>query len=126
MSGYLMPFERIVIHLLVVLIGAAFLARAKKRRRSLHSGCRSLSRRRNRSPLHHDARQFAHSAGRRDALSDRRRGDVRLRRGLHGDQAQRLGILMGIELVLNGANINFIAFGSRTCATVRNWGSTAN
>jgi NADH-quinone oxidoreductase subunit K len=24
-----------------------------------------------------------------------------------------LGILMGIELVLNGANINFIAFGSR-------------
>lgn len=24
-----------------------------------------------------------------------------------------LGVLMGIELVLNGANINFIAFGSR-------------
>ena len=24
-----------------------------------------------------------------------------------------LGILMGIELVLNGANLNFIAFGSR-------------
>jgi NADH:ubiquinone oxidoreductase subunit K len=25
-----------------------------------------------------------------------------------------LGVLMGIELVLNGANLNFIAFGSRT------------
>jgi NADH-quinone oxidoreductase subunit K len=24
-----------------------------------------------------------------------------------------LGVLMGIELVLNGANLNFIAFGSR-------------
>ena len=24
-----------------------------------------------------------------------------------------LGVLMGIELVLNGANVNFVAFGSR-------------
>ncbi len=31
MSGYLLPFEIISIHLLVVLIGAAFLARAKRR-----------------------------------------------------------------------------------------------
>ena len=28
-----------------------------------------------------------------------------------------LGVLMGIELVLNGANINFIAFGSRYLRT---------
>lgn len=34
MSGYLLPFEIISVHLLVVLIGAAFLARAKKRSES--------------------------------------------------------------------------------------------
>lgn len=32
MSGYLLPFEIISVHLLVVLIGAAYLARAKRRR----------------------------------------------------------------------------------------------
>jgi len=32
MSGYLLPFEIISIHLLVVLIGSAYLARAKRRR----------------------------------------------------------------------------------------------
>jgi NADH-quinone oxidoreductase subunit J len=31
MSGYLLPFEIVSVHLLVVLIGAAFLARAKRR-----------------------------------------------------------------------------------------------
>ena len=31
-----------------------------------------------------------------------------------------LGILMGIELVLNGANLNFIAFGSRYLRTDAN------
>ena len=31
LSGYLLPFEIISIHLLVVLIGAAFLARTKRR-----------------------------------------------------------------------------------------------
>jgi NADH-quinone oxidoreductase subunit J len=31
MSGYLLPFEIVSVHLLVVLIGAAYLARAKKR-----------------------------------------------------------------------------------------------
>jgi NADH-quinone oxidoreductase subunit J len=31
MSGYLLPFELVGIHLLVVLIGAAYLARAKRR-----------------------------------------------------------------------------------------------
>lgn len=34
MSGYLLPFEIISVHLLVVLIGAAYLARAKKRARA--------------------------------------------------------------------------------------------
>jgi NADH-quinone oxidoreductase subunit J len=31
MSGYLLPFEVVSVHLLVVLIGAAYLARPKKR-----------------------------------------------------------------------------------------------
>jgi NADH-quinone oxidoreductase subunit J len=31
MSGYLLPFEIVSVHLLVVLIGAAYLARAKRR-----------------------------------------------------------------------------------------------
>ena len=30
-----------------------------------------------------------------------------------------LGMLMGIELVLNGANINFVAFGSEFLAATR-------
>ena len=30
MSGYLLPFEIVSVHLLVVLIGAAYLARAKR------------------------------------------------------------------------------------------------
>jgi NADH:ubiquinone oxidoreductase subunit 6 (subunit J) len=30
--GYLLPFEIVSVHLLVVLIGAAYLARAKRRR----------------------------------------------------------------------------------------------
>ncbi len=34
MSGYLLPFEIVSMHLLVVLIGAAYLARPKKRMRS--------------------------------------------------------------------------------------------
>ena len=39
-----------------------------------------------------------------------------------------LGVLMGIELVLNGANLNFVAFGSPLLACRRRrtrWGSTA-
>ena len=32
-TGYLLPFEIVSVHLLVVLIGAAYLARAKRRRR---------------------------------------------------------------------------------------------
>jgi NADH-quinone oxidoreductase subunit J len=32
MSGYLLPFEIVSVHLLVVLLGAAYLARAKRRR----------------------------------------------------------------------------------------------
>jgi NADH-quinone oxidoreductase subunit J len=31
MSGYLLPFEIVSVHLLVVLVGAAYLARAKRR-----------------------------------------------------------------------------------------------
>ena len=32
-TNYLLPFEIVSVHLLVVLIGAAYLARAKRRRR---------------------------------------------------------------------------------------------
>jgi len=34
MSGYLLPFEIISVHLVVVLVGAAYLARARRRRKS--------------------------------------------------------------------------------------------
>jgi len=37
MSGYLLPFEIVSVHLLVVLIGSAYLARPKKRMRSRQS-----------------------------------------------------------------------------------------
>ncbi len=33
-----------------------------------------------------------------------------------------LGVLMGIELVLNGANVNFVAFGSETLRPDGGWG----
>ena len=33
MSGYLLPFELVSVHLLVVLVGAAYLARTKRRAR---------------------------------------------------------------------------------------------
>jgi NADH-quinone oxidoreductase subunit J len=35
MSGYLLPFEIVSVHLLVVLVGSAYLARPKKR---IHNG----------------------------------------------------------------------------------------
>lgn len=38
MSGYLLPFEIVSVHLLVVLIGAAYLARAKRRANPLPTG----------------------------------------------------------------------------------------
>jgi NADH-quinone oxidoreductase subunit J len=37
LSGYLLPFEIVSIHLLVVLLGAAYLARAKRRHRPRES-----------------------------------------------------------------------------------------
>ena len=40
MSGYLLPFEIVSVHLLVVLIGAAYLARAKRRQRRQASDVR--------------------------------------------------------------------------------------
>ena len=38
MSGYLLPFEIVSVHLLVVLIGSAYLARPKKRVRTTAGG----------------------------------------------------------------------------------------
>jgi len=38
MSGYLLPFEIVSVHLLVVLVGAAYLARAKRRRNQIEGG----------------------------------------------------------------------------------------
>ena len=37
-----------------------------------------------------------------------------------------LGVLMGIELVLNGANLNFVAFGSPYPAGRARWAWTAS
>ncbi len=98
LSGYLLPFEIVSVHLLVVLIGAAYLARPKKR-------IDSRSTRRDRmNPL-------AESIGVSHYLVV---GAVMFVTGAVCMATKRnaLGVLMGIELVLNGANINFVAFGS--------------
>ena len=76
-SGYLLIFEIISVHLLVVLIGAAYLARAKRKK----------ERDRRMMPL--AACQFVDRARRRCALPGRRRGAVRVRRALHGHEAER-------------------------------------
>ena len=37
-----------------------------------------------------------------------------------------VGVLMGVELVLNGANLNFVAFSSPLLEGTTDWGSTAS
>ena len=121
MSGYLLVFEIISVHLLVVLVGAAYLARAKR-------GRQENARRRT------DAGQ-AHAATQRRSLTTELLtltttmnlltqpvglshylvvGAVLFVCGVVCMAIKRnaIGVLMGIELVLNGANLNFVAFGS--------------
>jgi NADH-quinone oxidoreductase subunit J len=43
MSGYLLAFEMISVHLVVVLVGAAYLARAKRRSGSTFRGRTKIS-----------------------------------------------------------------------------------
>ena len=43
MCGYLLPFEIISVHLVVVLVGAAYLARAKRRRPASGGGVRAVA-----------------------------------------------------------------------------------
>ena len=85
---YLLPFEIVSVHLLVVLIGAAYLARAKRRRGGLTMSLRSS--------LNHylvlGALLFVCGAV---CMATKRNA---------------IGVLMGVELVLNGANVNFVAF----------------
>ena len=112
LSGYLLPFEIVSVHLLVVLVGAAYLARPKKRMA--------------RVPWRNRMNPLAESIGVAHYLVV---GAVMFVTGAVCMATKRnaLGVLMGIELVLNGANINFVAFGSEYLHPGR-WasGSTAN
>jgi NADH-quinone oxidoreductase subunit J len=67
--GYLLPFEIVSVHLLVVLVGASYLARAKRRTAVSQPG--------------------AGPSAWTERLPLRRCGAVRVRRRLHGDQTQR-------------------------------------
>ena len=111
MSGYLLPFEIISVHLLVVLIGAAYLARPKKRAAVADDlfelvVCVTLGRlRASHEPADRTRRRFALPGRRARCCSSA--GAVCM-----ATKRNALGVLMGIELVLNGANVNFVAFGS--------------
>ena len=84
------------IHLLVVLIGAAFLARSEASSQSVGGLAMNL---------------LTEPVGVSHYMLV---GAVMFVTGVLCMATKRnaLGVLMGIELVLNGANINFIAFGS--------------
>ena len=87
-SGYLLVFEIISVHLLVVLIGAAYLARAETET--------ELGDRMNLLMLADLFDQFDLTRARgRVALSARRRGAVCVRRALHGHEAKRAGRVDG-------------------------------
>ena len=111
MSGYLLPFEIVSVHLLVVLIGAAYLARpeeARPPRRTFESNADS----RTHGPLLTIMIDLlTEPVGVSHYLVV---GAVLFVSGAVCMATKRnaLGVLMGIELVLNGANVNFVAFGS--------------
>ena len=94
MSGYLLPFVIVSVHLLVVLIGAAYMARANDVLRPSMTGDEAMA------PI-----TVAHYLV---------VGAVLFVTGVLCMATKRnaLGVLMGVELVLNGANVNFVAFGS--------------
>ena len=108
------------VHLLVVLIGAAYLARAKRkrirRRRLPDEPVSSLSTTHAVDALQcHDyllANLLTEPPGVAHYMTV---GAVLFVCGAMCMATKRnaLGVLMGIELVLNGANLNFVAFGSK-------------
>ena len=85
--AYLLPFEIVSVHLLVVLIGAAYLARAKRR-----GGGPIMT------TAHLDPYLVL--------------GALLFVCGVVCMATKRnaIGVLIGVELVLNGANVNFVAF----------------
>ena len=83
--AYLLPFEIVSVHLLVVLIGAAYLARAKRRAEDVTELGLSPS---------SCSRAFLFVCGVVCMATKR----------------NAIGVLMGVELVLNAANVNFVAF----------------
>ena len=96
-------------HLLVVLIGAAYLARAKRRRSSDRGMTFAVN--------CHRLNQFCYANLLTEPVGVSHYlvvGAVLFVCGAVCMATKRnaLGVLMGIELVLNGANVNFIAFGS--------------
>ncbi len=99
--AYLFPFEIVSVHLLVVLLGAAYLARAKRRRPAPLSpkgrGGRS------------ESFMNADTVGLEPYLV---LGALLFVCGAVCMATKRnaIGILIGVELVLNGANVNFVAF----------------
>ena len=98
--AYLLPFEIVSVHLLVVLIGAAYLARAKRR----FDLPRPVLRR---------------GAGGEGIMSPEVGLEHYLLLGAvlfvcgvvcMATKRNAIGMLMGVELVLNGATVNFVAF----------------
>ncbi len=97
-TGYLLPFEIVSVHLLVVLIGAAYLAR-----RSVVCSRRVVS-----HLFREDHRRMS-AVGLNGYLLV---GAFLFVCGIVCMTTKRngIGVLMGVELVLNGANVNFVAF----------------
>ena len=113
-SGYLLPFEIVSVHLLVVLIGAAYLARAKRSKSEIA------------------AEEYAAPSPRPPAPGPWPLISMNLLTQPIGlshylfvatvlfvcgvvcmaVKRNAVGVLMGVELVLNGANLNFVAFGA--------------
>lgn len=129
-SGYLLPFEIVSVHLLVVLVGAAYLARAQAApgRRGRSRWPATWGRARRESGLLRPLRTTMMSVAGTTAgiglfatgLFDAPVGvthylvvgAILFTAGVVCMAVKRnaLGVLMGIELVLNGANVNFVAF----------------
>ena len=118
MCGYVLVFEIISVHLLVVLVGAAYLARAKRGRREIPSAdARGASPAATQSgfwPLTtapDPMNLLTQPVGLSHYLVV---GAVLFVCGVVCMAVKRnaIGVLMGIELVLNGANLNFVAFGA--------------
>ena len=117
MSGYLLPFEIVSVHLLVVLIGAAYLART--RRKVALRGRRQAVRRQAVMNL------LTEPVG-VSPLPGRGRRSVRLRRGLHGHQAERAGRADGHRTGAQRREHQLRRLWQPVPAAADPWGWTAN